>query len=202
VFDAYAASRRLHRGDGQPVDVAVWVRALGDELPHPYAIVAFAPFRDATGDGPPPAEGLAVSRTDAGERIASISREVRELLGYAAPSPDGADHPPRERADRVAALERHLTRIAREVEAAGLLARDARIVDPERLSALGDLTPRQWDIVTRLLRGERVPVIAKELYLSPSTVRNYLSALYRKLGVHSQAELIELVRQAEIAVAV
>jgi DNA-binding CsgD family transcriptional regulator len=29
------------------------------------------------------------------------------------------------------------------------------------------------------------------MYLSPSTVRNHLSTIFRKLGVHSQAELID-----------
>jgi len=84
-----------------------------------------------------------------------------------------------------------LTRIAREVEAAGLLTRSAQIMDPDRLPALGELTPKQWEILTRLLRGERVPTIARAMYLSPSTVRNYLSTMYRRLGVHSQAEMIE-----------
>jgi PAS domain S-box-containing protein len=93
--------------------------------------------------------------------------------------------------DRIAELERHLTRIAREVEAAGLIGRGTQIPDPDRVPGLGDLTSRQWQILTRLLRGERVPGIARAMYLSQSTIRNYLSAIYRKLGVHSQAELIE-----------
>jgi DNA-binding NarL/FixJ family response regulator len=56
------------------------------------------------------------------------------------------------------------------------------------------LSPRQADILTRLLRGERVATIAAELYVSPTTVRNHLTAIFRKFGVHSQTELIELLR--------
>jgi len=52
------------------------------------------------------------------------------------------------------------------------------------------LSTRQWEIVTRLVRGERIKDIAAALYLSPSTVRNHLTAIYRKFGVHSQAEFL------------
>ena len=65
-----------------------------------------------------------------------------------------------------------------------------RVPDPGVVSGADGLSPRQWEIVTRLLRGERVPDIARSLFLSQSTVRNQLGAVYRKLGVHSQAELI------------
>jgi PAS domain S-box-containing protein len=94
-------------------------------------------------------------------------------------------------ADRIATLEQHLARIAREVEAAGVVGRGSRIPDPDVIPALGDLTSRQWQILTRLLQGERVATIAREMFLSPSTVRNHLSVIYKKLGVHSQTELIE-----------
>jgi DNA-binding CsgD family transcriptional regulator len=60
--------------------------------------------------------------------------------------------------------------------------------------SLPDLSSRQWEIVTRLKRGERVPGIARAMYLSQSTVRNHLTALFRKFGVHSQAELLERLR--------
>ncbi len=59
----------------------------------------------------------------------------------------------------------------------------------------GRLTDRERDIVERLLSGDRVPTIARQLYLSQSTVRNRLSAVYRKLGVNSQQELIDLWRR-------
>lgn len=55
---------------------------------------------------------------------------------------------------------------------------------------------RQWEILTRLIKGERVRDIANALYLSPSTVRNHLTAIYRKFGVHSQAELLAKVLKA------
>ena len=55
-----------------------------------------------------------------------------------------------------------------------------------------ELTPREEEVVSRLLRGQRVATMAKEMYLSPTTIRNHLTAVFRKAGVHSQHELIEL----------
>lgn len=63
---------------------------------------------------------------------------------------------------------------------------------------LTDLTTRQWEILSRLAEGQRVPTIADELYISPSTVRNHLAVIFRKFGVHSQAELMERLRGAQI----
>ncbi|HTZ45290.1 MAG TPA: helix-turn-helix transcriptional regulator [Jatrophihabitans sp.] len=63
---------------------------------------------------------------------------------------------------------------------------------PER--ALPELTGREMQIVSRLLAGDRVPAIASQLYLAQSTVRNHLSAVFAKLGVSSQQELIVLLR--------
>jgi DNA-binding CsgD family transcriptional regulator len=91
---------------------------------------------------------------------------------------------------RAARLEDHLWRIALEVAAAGIgdapTSGEMWWGDP----ALRELSRRQLEILGRLLRGERVPTIADELFLSRSTVRNHLSAVYRRLGVHSQAELL------------
>lgn len=54
------------------------------------------------------------------------------------------------------------------------------------------LSDREAQVVRLLLSGLRVPLIAQQLRLSPSTVRNQLSMVYRKLGVSSQQELISL----------
>lgn len=59
---------------------------------------------------------------------------------------------------------------------------------------LENLTERELEIVARLLRGDRAPTIARALYLAPSTVRNHLTSVFRKLGVHSQQELISRFR--------
>lgn len=91
---------------------------------------------------------------------------------------------------RAARLEDHLWRIALELAAAGIgdapASGEMWWSDP----ALRELSQRQLEILRRLLRGERVPMIARDLFLSQSTVRNHLSAIYRRLGVHSQAELL------------
>jgi DNA-binding CsgD family transcriptional regulator len=48
--------------------------------------------------------------------------------------------------------------------------------------------------VRLLLRGDRVPSIAQQLWLTQSTIRNHLYSVYRKLGVTSQQTLINLLR--------
>jgi PAS domain S-box-containing protein len=98
--------------------------------------------------------------------------------------------------DRVADLELRLRRIGAEVRAAGLIDSAAMPIlqnHPE----LSDLSTRQWEILSRLLEGVRVPTIANELYISPSTVRNHLSMIFQRFGVHSQAELLEKLRSPE-----
>jgi len=97
--------------------------------------------------------------------------------------------------ERVAELEGRLRRIAAEVRAAGVL--DAVDVVPSAMEfpQLAELSTRQWEILSRLLRGERVPTIAEALYLTPSTVRNHLASIFRKFGVHSQAALIQLLHE-------
>jgi DNA-binding CsgD family transcriptional regulator len=62
---------------------------------------------------------------------------------------------------------------------------------------LGRLSGRELEIVVRLMKGDRVPAIATSLFLSPSTVRNHLSAVFRKLRVGSQQELIHLLRRTD-----
>jgi PAS domain S-box-containing protein len=98
---------------------------------------------------------------------------------------------------RVGELERHLRRIAAEVQGAGVLHAVEGTVDLQSVPALSELSVRQWEVLTRLVRGERVPTIASEMYLSQSTVRNHLSAIFRKVGVHSQEELLAVVRDGK-----
>ena len=64
-----------------------------------------------------------------------------------------------------------------------------------QLPELSSLTAREYEILLRLASGERVRLIADELHLSASTVRNHLTSVFRKTGVSSQGELLALLRQ-------
>ncbi|HEV3266816.1 MAG TPA: MEDS domain-containing protein [Acidimicrobiales bacterium] len=98
--------------------------------------------------------------------------------------------------ERVANLERRLWRIAREFEGADMFSAVNNVPDPYSLPGVDELSPRQWEVLTRLLHGERVPRIAEDLFLSQSTIRNHLADIFKKLGVHSQEELLDLFRGA------
>ena len=93
--------------------------------------------------------------------------------------------------DRVQELELRLRQIGAELRAAGVLDSMEVAPAPDDYPQMGQLTSRQWEILSRLLQGERVSTIAKALFVSQSTVRNHLSTIFRKFDVHNQAELIE-----------
>jgi DNA-binding CsgD family transcriptional regulator len=74
-----------------------------------------------------------------------------------------------------------------------------RAASTSRAAARGPVVPgmdrlssRELDVVTRLAQGDRVPTIARALFLSQSTVRNHLSSAFAKLGVADQQELVHL----------
>jgi DNA-binding CsgD family transcriptional regulator len=98
---------------------------------------------------------------------------------------------------RVAQLEGHLRRIGAEVEASGVLQNVGTLPEASRVERIGELSTRQWEVLARLLRGERVATIARVMFISQSTVRNHLSAIFERFGVHSQAELLALLRSQD-----
>lgn len=51
------------------------------------------------------------------------------------------------------------------------------------------LTPREGNVLLMLVRGLSTAEIAEETFCAPSTVRAHASNVYKKLGVHSRAEL-------------
>jgi DNA-binding CsgD family transcriptional regulator len=92
--------------------------------------------------------------------------------------------------DRASRLEGHLWRIALEVQAAGLGVLPGRNEQWWAQPELAELSERQADILRRTVRGESVQDIARALVITESTVRNHLSGIYRKFGVHSQTALM------------
>jgi PAS domain S-box-containing protein len=83
---------------------------------------------------------------------------------------------------------------------AAVEARAARTLDAlpalTHLPAGRELSARQTEIVSRLIAGQRPPDIARSMFISASTVRNHLTVIYRKFGVHSQAQLLAALLRA------
>ncbi len=67
----------------------------------------------------------------------------------------------------------------------------ASVADLHRLC---ELSPRELEVVTTFLDGDRAPAVGESLFIARSTVRNHLSRVFRKLQVRSQQELIVLLR--------
>lgn len=64
----------------------------------------------------------------------------------------------------------------------------------EELAAAKGLTQREAAVVLLTACGYDAPAIARELVVSDNTVRTHRKNAYRKLGIHSRADLIGLVR--------
>ncbi len=94
----------------------------------------------------------------------------------------------------LAQAQRALSDIARALEAAGIVAPERTLPAPKIRSVPGldGLSRREREVLDQLLLHRRPPQIARALAISPHTVRNHLKAIFAKLGVHSQAELLEL----------
>ena len=60
------------------------------------------------------------------------------------------------------------------------------------------LSEREVEILRLAKRGLPNPQIAQALHISPGTVRNHLSAIYRKLGVHSRHEALQVAAERHL----
>lgn len=110
----------------------------------------------------------------------------------------------------------HLAR-ALEAEVAGFLRKDAppeeladairrvaknqRFLDPELVATAlhvgpNPLTPREADVLRAAADGGSTEDIGASLYLSPTTVRNYLSNAISKLNARNRIDAIRIARDA------
>ena len=68
---------------------------------------------------------------------------------------------------------------------------------PETDAATGSyalLSPREREVASLVVKGIRGNTIAQRLGRSPHTIRNQMKAIYRKLHVHNQLELVALLQ--------
>lgn len=113
-------------------------------------------------------------------RFARLDRETNLGILLVDPEHRSDDGP------RVAELETALRDITRVITGAGFVAgtdTDTRRVLPEELSG------RQREVIELLFTGLGEAEIAEALHLSEHTVRNHKKAAFRRLRVHSKAEL-------------
>jgi DNA-binding NarL/FixJ family response regulator len=52
------------------------------------------------------------------------------------------------------------------------------------------LTPRETEVLMLLVDGDSVATVAKQLYMSESTVKTHVARVYEKLGAHNRASAI------------
>jgi len=149
----------------------VLVSVTGRRIP---ALIKLIPMR-RTNSGPVPMLWLIVPDRSADEVAATRSQRERDL-------------------------EDTLVRIGSELSRAGVNTESSfsqvALDGPE----LSRLSPRERDVLEHLLDGHRVSTISQRLSVSEHTVRNHLKSMFRKLGVHSQPELIDFVRDGRTAV--
>ena len=65
----------------------------------------------------------------------------------------------------------------------------------DRLARIGKLTKRESEILVLIAHGRSTPRIQEELMLSANTVNSHTRNVYRKLGIHSRQELLDMVER-------
>jgi two-component system response regulator DesR len=78
--------------------------------------------------------------------------------------------------------------VARAVRMVGL---GMTVFEPQPEPAKGLLTAREHEVLELVAKGSTNPEIAKALFLSPHTVKEHTSSLYKKLGVRNRAEAVQ-----------
>ncbi len=77
-----------------------------------------------------------------------------------------------------------------ELSVAMAKLRRRRAQDGNIAKRMERLTPRELEILQRMTDGQEAPTIAKELGMSPNTLRTHTQNVLTKLGVHSKLDAI------------
>jgi DNA-binding NarL/FixJ family response regulator len=78
--------------------------------------------------------------------------------------------------------------VARAVRMVGM---GMTVFAPRSESAPASLSSREREVLSLIARGATNKEIAQRLYLSPHTVKDHTSSLYRKLNVRNRAEAVQ-----------
>ncbi|MFE4372617.1 DNA-binding response regulator [Streptomyces sp. NPDC056835] len=77
-----------------------------------------------------------------------------------------------------------------------------RVIDAQLALSAWDgaespLTERETEVLRRAAKGSQAQEIARELHLSPGTVRNYLTTIVAKLNARNRVDAIRIAREAD-----
>ena len=197
-LNGYEANHQFRLRDGSSVPLRTWVRTIGEEIPLRHVLFVF------TTDSLPAPSATPSLPKDFNALIGTIdaSLKVDRACTDCDTSSSGPMDPPPTFAFALRPIEQSEGLPESEVDAPsgetrGIdvfgSSRDLASISETQIPGISELSARELDVLTRLLAGYRVPAIAKVLFISQSTVRNHLSAIFRKLNVESQQELIDLV---------
>lgn len=67
----------------------------------------------------------------------------------------------------------------------------------ETIAARGALSPREKEVFMMLAHGRNVEYVSRELVISGNTAKTHKYRIYRKLGIGTHQELLDLVEEAE-----
>jgi two-component system, NarL family, nitrate/nitrite response regulator NarL len=85
---------------------------------------------------------------------------------------------------------------------AGPAAAEGQAAHAGRLRSIGDafhqLTPRQVDILSRLIHGLPNKQIAREFDITDGTVKQHVSAIFRELDVQNRTEAVYLLAKSGV----
>lgn len=68
----------------------------------------------------------------------------------------------------------------------------------ERFAISNDLSPREKEILVMLAKGHDTDFIQEKLFISKSTIKSHTYNIYKKAGVHSRKELMNLIKEVEL----
>jgi DNA-binding NarL/FixJ family response regulator len=72
-----------------------------------------------------------------------------------------------------------------------MVGKGMTVFSPRAEQASAPLSDREREVLTHMASGATNKEIAERLYLSPHTVKEHTSSLYRKLGVRNRAEAVQ-----------
>jgi two-component system, NarL family, nitrate/nitrite response regulator NarL len=75
----------------------------------------------------------------------------------------------------------------------GILASPSFVVFPA--ADVPELTGREFDVLRSIATGATLPEVASQLGIAVSTAKDYLAALYDKLGVHDRVAAVNVARR-------